>query len=88
VRPPIIRARGSGARKVLLGITGSWQTFPMANVVERVQEATLGHGAQQDAGNSLYGRVHGAVPTHAINYTGRLCMGEIMKDGSYYQRPS
>ena len=43
--------------QVLLGVTGSGKTYTMAKVIERVEPARAGDGAQQDSGGPALSRV-------------------------------
>ena len=59
--------RGDPAQ-VLLGITGSGKTFTVANVVERIQRATLVIAHNKTLAHQLYGEFKALFPDNAIHY--------------------
>ena len=66
-QPEAIRQITQGLRdgskhQVLLGVTGSGKTFTMAKVIEEIEPAGAGAGAQQDAGGAALSRIQVVLP--------------------------
>jgi excinuclease ABC subunit B len=72
-RPKAIRALAAGVGRgdrfqTLLGVTGSGKTFTMANVVSRVQKATLVIAHNKTLAAQLYGDFRDLFPDNAVEF--------------------
>jgi excinuclease ABC subunit B len=65
----LTRGLEAGERsQVLLGVTGSGKTFTVAQVIQRVQKATLIIAHNKTLAGQLYGELKGFFPENAVEY--------------------